>query len=110
MAEEGELEGPDLETLQAQIDMSMAFTHNIVSSWMKTSKAKLPSSSARNDDRDLEEYMRKPARYVSFPPRIPPHRPRRSRLLPPMSLSRSRTDSASARRSPRRPACSGARA
>ncbi|KAH9850008.1 hypothetical protein C2E23DRAFT_334248 [Lenzites betulinus] len=62
MAEEEELEGPDLETLRAQIDMSMAFTHNIVSSWMKSSKAKLPSSSARNDDRDLEEYMRKPAR------------------------------------------------
>ncbi|KAI0824706.1 hypothetical protein BC628DRAFT_1377373 [Trametes gibbosa] len=62
MAEEEELEGPDLETLQAQIDMSMALTQNIVSGWMKSSKAKLPSSSSRNEDRDIEEYMRKPAR------------------------------------------------
>ncbi|KAI9066427.1 hypothetical protein FKP32DRAFT_1589697 [Trametes sanguinea] len=59
---EDEQDGPDLETLQAQIDMSMAFTNNIVSSWMKSSKAKLPSSSSRNDDIVLEEYMRKPAR------------------------------------------------
>ncbi|KAI0356467.1 hypothetical protein OH77DRAFT_1423407, partial [Trametes cingulata] len=62
MADEDGQDGPDLETLQAQIDMSMAFTHNIVSSWMKSSKAKLPSSSSRNDDRELEEYMRRPAR------------------------------------------------
>ncbi|RPD66755.1 hypothetical protein L226DRAFT_565546 [Lentinus tigrinus ALCF2SS1-7] len=52
----------DLETLQAQIDMSMAFTHDLVSGWMKASKAKLPSSSSANDDRELEEYMRKPPR------------------------------------------------
>ncbi|KAI0368052.1 hypothetical protein BV20DRAFT_1122988 [Pilatotrama ljubarskyi] len=62
MADDDGQDGPDLETLQAQIDMSMAFTHNIVSSWMKSSKAKLPSSSSRNDDRELEEYMRRPAR------------------------------------------------
>ncbi|KAL1940089.1 hypothetical protein VTO73DRAFT_9424 [Trametes versicolor] len=59
---DAEQDGPDLETLQAQIDMSMAFTHNIVSGWMKSSKTKLPSSSSRTNDKDLEEYMRKPAR------------------------------------------------
>ncbi|KAI0332408.1 hypothetical protein GY45DRAFT_1433093 [Cubamyces sp. BRFM 1775] len=58
---EDEQDGPDLETLQAQIDMSMAFTNSIVSGWMKSSKAKLPSYS-RNDDKELEEYMRRPAR------------------------------------------------
>ena len=56
----------DLETLQAQIDMSMAFTHNLVAGWMKSSKAKLPSASSRaNDDAELEEYLRRPSRYVS---------------------------------------------
>ncbi|CDO68140.1 hypothetical protein BN946_scf185003.g12 [Trametes cinnabarina] len=59
---EDERDGPDLETLQAQIDMSMALTNNIVSSWMKSSKAKLPSSSSRHDDVELEEYTRRPAR------------------------------------------------
>ncbi|KAI0663205.1 hypothetical protein C8Q70DRAFT_1050886 [Cubamyces menziesii] len=58
---EDEQDGPDLETLQAQLDMSMAFTNSIVSGWMKSSKAKLPSYS-RNDDKELEEYMRRPAR------------------------------------------------
>ena len=61
-----EEDGPDLETLQAQIDMSMAFTHNLVSGWMKSSKAKLPSSSRLNDDQELEEYMRRPPRYVQI--------------------------------------------
>ena len=61
---DAEEDGMDLETLQAQIDMSMAFTHDLVSGWMKASKAKLPSSSRANDDRELEEYMRRPPRYV----------------------------------------------
>ncbi|KAI0722247.1 hypothetical protein C8T65DRAFT_628730 [Cerioporus squamosus] len=52
----------DLETLQAQIDMSMAFTQDLVSGWMKAYKVKLPSSSRANDDRELEEHMRRPAR------------------------------------------------
>ncbi|KAI0774053.1 hypothetical protein C8Q74DRAFT_1267964 [Fomes fomentarius] len=54
-------EGMDVETLQAQIDMSMAFTHNLVSGWMQTSKAKLPSSRTY-DGFELEEYMRRPPR------------------------------------------------
>lgn len=53
----------DVETLQAQVDMSMAFTHNLVSSWMTPSKGKLPSSSSHlNDEKELEEYMRRPPR------------------------------------------------
>lgn len=71
---EDEQDGPDLETLQAQIDMSMAFTNSIVSGWMKSSKAKLPSYS-RNDDKELEEYMRRPARCVYA--RLPQPRPQR---------------------------------
>lgn len=55
----------DVETLQAQVDMSMAFTHNLVSSWMTPSKGKLPSSSSHlNDEKELEEYMRRPPRYA----------------------------------------------
>ena len=67
MADGGEPE-VDLETLQAQIDMSLAFTHNIVAGWMTSSKAKLPSSSRANDDRELEEYMRRPPRCVPTTP------------------------------------------
>ncbi|KAI0772008.1 hypothetical protein BD413DRAFT_547647 [Trametes elegans] len=59
---EDEQDGPDLETLQAQIDMSMAFTHSIVSGWMKSSRSRLPASSSRNEDKELKEYMRRPAR------------------------------------------------
>ncbi|OBZ76464.1 hypothetical protein A0H81_03746 [Grifola frondosa] len=53
----------DPETLQANIDMSMAFTQNLVESWMKSSKAKLPSSQSHgNEERELDEYMRRPPR------------------------------------------------
>lgn len=53
----------DLETLQARIDMSMAFTDNLVSSWMQASKGKLaPSRSNRDDEKEIEEYMRRPPR------------------------------------------------
>ncbi|KAI0751528.1 hypothetical protein C8Q80DRAFT_1157791 [Daedaleopsis nitida] len=54
-------DGVDLETLQAQIDMSMAFTHNLVSGWMKASKVKLPSARA-DADAELEESLRRPQR------------------------------------------------
>ncbi|OCH92171.1 hypothetical protein OBBRIDRAFT_833641 [Obba rivulosa] len=53
----------DVEALQAQVDMSMAFTENLVASWMKSSHAKLPSSKKRgNEEKELEEYMRRPPR------------------------------------------------
>ncbi|TFY69406.1 hypothetical protein EVJ58_g418 [Rhodofomes roseus] len=52
-----------LETLQAQVDMSLAFTQNLVSSWLKPTEGKLPSSKSRgNEEKDLAEYMRRPPR------------------------------------------------
>ena len=55
----------DLETLQARIDQSMAFTDNLVSSWLQASKSKLaPSRSHLEDEKLLEEHMRRPPRCV----------------------------------------------
>lgn len=51
----------DLEALQAQIDISMSFAQNMVSSWVKPSH-KLPKSS-RDTEAELKEYMRRPPRY-----------------------------------------------
>ncbi|KZT72548.1 hypothetical protein DAEQUDRAFT_590009 [Daedalea quercina L-15889] len=52
-----------LEALQAQVDMSMAFTQSLVSSWLKPTEGKLPSSKARgNQEKELEEYMKRPPR------------------------------------------------
>ncbi|KAG5351298.1 hypothetical protein C0989_007037 [Termitomyces sp. Mn162] len=51
----------DLEALQAQIDMSMAFAEEMVSSWVKPSR-KLSSRSNRDLEAELKEYMRRPPR------------------------------------------------
>ncbi|KAG6869347.1 hypothetical protein C0993_000100 [Termitomyces sp. T159_Od127] len=51
----------NLEALQAQIDMSMAFAENMVSSWVKPSR-KLSSRSDRDFEAELKEYMRRPPR------------------------------------------------
>ncbi|KAH7931195.1 hypothetical protein BV22DRAFT_1124142 [Leucogyrophana mollusca] len=52
----------DTETLQAQIDMSMSFAHNLVSSWIKpVHKAKL-SSTTVDAQKMLEEQLRRPPR------------------------------------------------
>ncbi|EJF62821.1 hypothetical protein DICSQDRAFT_56545 [Dichomitus squalens LYAD-421 SS1] len=60
---DGDDEDMDLETAQAQIDMSMAFVNDLVSGWMKNSNAKLPTSTSRVDEeKELEEYMRRPPR------------------------------------------------
>lgn len=61
MAEETDI---GLEDLQAQIDMSLAFTQNLLASWLKPTEGKLPSSKSRNNEKELEEYMRRPPRYV----------------------------------------------
>lgn len=61
MAEEEDI---GLEVLQAQVDMSLAFTQNLVTSWLKPTEGKLPSSKSRNEEKELEEYMRRPQRYV----------------------------------------------
>ncbi|KAG6915662.1 hypothetical protein DXG01_010532 [Tephrocybe rancida] len=51
----------ELEALQAQIDMSMAFAQEMVSSWVKPSR-KLPGKSNRDVEAELKEYMRRPPR------------------------------------------------
>lgn len=51
----------DMATLQAQIDISMAFAENLVSSWLKPSR-KLPTRSSRDMEAELQEYMRRPPR------------------------------------------------
>lgn len=51
----------DTAALQAQIDMSMAFAENLVSSWVKPSR-KLPARSSRDMEAELQEYMRRPPR------------------------------------------------
>lgn len=50
----------NIEALQAQIDLSMAFANDLVSSWMKGTD--VSSSSARNVEAELKEYMRRPPR------------------------------------------------
>ena len=54
-------ESIDLQDLQAQIDLSMSFAQNLVTSWVKPSHY-----SQTNKQKDLEneikEYMRRPAR------------------------------------------------
>ncbi|TFK43703.1 hypothetical protein BDQ12DRAFT_709417 [Crucibulum laeve] len=51
----------DTEALQAQIDMSMSFAQNLVSSWIKPNK--LPKKSVKKDvEGELKELMRRPAR------------------------------------------------
>ncbi|CAK5262989.1 unnamed protein product [Mycena citricolor] len=51
----------DNETLQAQIDLSMSFTDNLVASWIKPS-AKHGKSSSSTLESELKEYMRRPPR------------------------------------------------
>ncbi|KAG5648897.1 hypothetical protein DXG03_000246 [Asterophora parasitica] len=51
----------DLEALQAQIDMSMSFAQDMISTWVKPSR-KLPSRSNIDIEAELKEYMRRPPR------------------------------------------------
>lgn len=54
----------DLQDLQAQIDLSMSFAQNLVTSWVEPTRF---SRSGRQADLETEikEYMRRPARYVT---------------------------------------------
>lgn len=54
----------DLDTLQAQIDVSLAHTKNLVSSWLKPAyDTSLPSSSRRAEqDKEIESLLRRPPR------------------------------------------------
>ena len=52
----------DVETLQAQIDLSMSFAKNLVSSWIQPHR--IQSNSYKKDlEKELSEYMQRPARY-----------------------------------------------
>lgn len=55
----------DIETLQAQIDLSLAHTQNLISSWMKPKYDNATASSSRaNQEKELEELMKRPQRYA----------------------------------------------
>lgn len=68
----------DAETLQAQIDMSMAYAQDIVSGWMKASgtssnsvngsgSGSVASGKKRDVEKELEEMMKRPPRCVYLP-------------------------------------------
>ncbi|KAH7887593.1 hypothetical protein F5I97DRAFT_1861488 [Phlebopus sp. FC_14] len=67
-------EDVDTETLQAQIDMSMSFVHNLVTSWIHPVHAAQLRTAATHAERTLDEELRRPARLgVGAPiPGIPP--------------------------------------
>ncbi|THH19912.1 hypothetical protein EW146_g1365 [Bondarzewia mesenterica] len=56
----------DIETLQAQIDMSMAFAQDLVSSWVQPSRASGSASQSsrryKDAEKELEELLRRPPR------------------------------------------------
>ncbi|KIJ20322.1 hypothetical protein PAXINDRAFT_96543 [Paxillus involutus ATCC 200175] len=52
----------DIETLQAQIDMSMSFAHNLVTSWIKPTQMGQLRSNGTNATQILEEELRRPPR------------------------------------------------
>lgn len=55
----------DLETLQAQIDLSLANTKNLVSSWVKPTRAESASKASRVDhEREIQDLLKRPPRYV----------------------------------------------
>ncbi|KAI0082425.1 hypothetical protein K474DRAFT_1671108 [Panus rudis PR-1116 ss-1] len=51
----------DLETLQAQIDLSLAHTKDVVSTWLRP-KYGDASTKPRNDDKELAELLKRPPR------------------------------------------------
>ncbi|KAL0949332.1 hypothetical protein HGRIS_009404 [Hohenbuehelia grisea] len=55
------MEDIDADALQAQIDLSMSFAHDLVSSWIKPSP-NLVRSSHKNPEDEIKEYLRKPPR------------------------------------------------
>ena len=62
----------DTETLQAQIDLSMAYAQNLVASWLSGSNSLTQSSSrAAEAETELQGILRRPPRCVSFFPPLP---------------------------------------
>ena len=56
----------DMESLQAQIDMSMSFAQNLVTSWIKPTHLAQLGSSGANTAQMLEEESRRPPRYPTM--------------------------------------------
>lgn len=56
----------DVETLQAQVDMSMSFAHNLVTSWIKPTHFAQLRSSGVTATQILEEELRRPPRYLTM--------------------------------------------
>lgn len=52
----------DSETLQAQMDLSMSFAHNLVTSWLQSTQVAQPHSGISDAERILEEELRRPPR------------------------------------------------
>jgi hypothetical protein len=57
----------DTETLQAQIDLAMAQTQNLIASWLPGSSSSMtqPSSRAAETEAELQALLRRPPRCVS---------------------------------------------
>jgi hypothetical protein len=58
----------DTETLQAQIDLAMAHTQNLIASWLPASSGSLTQSSssrAAETEAELQVLLRRPPRYVT---------------------------------------------
>ena len=56
----------DTESLQAQIDMSMSFAHDLVTSWIKPAHLAQLRSSGMNASQIIEEQLRRPLRYPTM--------------------------------------------
>jgi hypothetical protein len=52
----------DVEALQAQIDLSMSFAKSLVSSWIQPHGIQR-NSHKKDLEKELSEYMQRPARY-----------------------------------------------
>lgn len=52
----------DSEALQAQIDLSMSFAHNLVTSWIQTTQLAQPHPGISEAERILKEELRRPSR------------------------------------------------
>lgn len=55
----------DLDALQAQINLSMSLTEDLVSSWIRPIAKNLtkPGQSSKTTEKELQEYLRRPPRY-----------------------------------------------
>ncbi len=57
----------DLEALQARIDLSLAQTQNLVATWLKPSKSASAGSSRINQEKDIQELLKRPPRSAKDP-------------------------------------------